>query len=104
MVDVRSERNEELLPDLETLRGDLDRDFQREYAPVWGAGSSDALREAHPVEMVGGLFNSLGGHVVEIVVGFWNAEGCYFFYQENFLSGVLIRGSRGSQIYFQSGN
>ncbi|OOQ83318.1 hypothetical protein PEBR_35086 [Penicillium brasilianum] len=53
MVDVRSERNESLLPDVQTLRGDLDRDFQSEYAPAWGAGKSGALSEAHPVGRIG---------------------------------------------------
>lgn len=53
MVDVRCERNESLLPDVQTLRGDLDRDFQSEYAPAWGAGKSEALSEAHPVGRIG---------------------------------------------------
>jgi NAD(P)-dependent dehydrogenase (short-subunit alcohol dehydrogenase family) len=53
MVDVRSERNESLLPDVQTIRGDLDRDFQSEYAPAWGSGKSDALSEAHPVNRIG---------------------------------------------------
>ncbi|KAJ5950088.1 hypothetical protein N7454_001672 [Penicillium verhagenii] len=53
MVDVRCERNGDLLPDLETIRGDLSRDFQSEYAPAWGAGKSDAMSEAHPVGRIG---------------------------------------------------
>lgn len=53
MVDVRCERNENLLPDVQTLRADLNRDFQSEYAPAWGAGKSDALSEAHPVGRIG---------------------------------------------------
>lgn len=53
MVDVRSERNESLLPPLETLRNDLNRDFQSEYAPGWGVGKSDSLSEAHPVGRIG---------------------------------------------------
>jgi NAD(P)-dependent dehydrogenase (short-subunit alcohol dehydrogenase family) len=53
MVDVRSERNESLLPDVQTIRGDLDRDFQSEYAPTWGSGKSDALSDAHPVKRIG---------------------------------------------------
>ncbi|KAL2786258.1 hypothetical protein BJX66DRAFT_342312 [Aspergillus keveii] len=53
MVDVRSERNESLLPPLEEMRTDLDRDFQSEYAPEWGAGKSDALSQAHPVGRIG---------------------------------------------------
>lgn len=53
MVDVRSERNESLLPPLETLKNDLNRDFQSEYAPTWGAGKSNTLNEAHPVGRIG---------------------------------------------------
>ncbi|KAJ5930818.1 hypothetical protein N7466_006311 [Penicillium verhagenii] len=53
MVDVRCERNGDLLPDVETIRGDLSRDFQSEYAPAWGAGKSDAMSEAHPVGRIG---------------------------------------------------
>ncbi|KAL4862517.1 hypothetical protein BDV12DRAFT_178722 [Aspergillus spectabilis] len=53
MVDVRSERNESLLPPLEEMKTNLDRDFQSEYAPVWGAGKSDALSQAHPVGRIG---------------------------------------------------
>jgi hypothetical protein len=53
MVDVRSERNESLLPPLEEMKTNLDRDFQSEYAPEWGAGKSDALSEAHPVGRIG---------------------------------------------------
>lgn len=53
MVDVRCERNESLLPPVETLRNDLNRDFQSEYAPEWGAGKSNALSEAHPAGRIG---------------------------------------------------
>jgi NAD(P)-dependent dehydrogenase (short-subunit alcohol dehydrogenase family) len=53
MVDVRSERNESLLPPLEEMKSNLDRDFQSEYAPAWGAGKSEALSQAHPVGRIG---------------------------------------------------
>lgn len=53
MVDVRSERDESALPDVNTIREDLNRDFQSEYAPQWGAGKSQALHDAHPVGRIG---------------------------------------------------
>ncbi|KAJ5145170.1 hypothetical protein N7448_002562 [Penicillium atrosanguineum] len=53
MVDVRSERDESALPDVNTIREDLSRDFQSEYAPQWGAGKSQALHDAHPVGRIG---------------------------------------------------
>ncbi|KAL4865740.1 hypothetical protein BDV12DRAFT_145329 [Aspergillus spectabilis] len=53
MVDVRCERNESLLPSVESLRNDLNRDFQSEYAPEWGAWKSDAISQAHPVGRIG---------------------------------------------------
>ncbi|KAL3465900.1 hypothetical protein BJX64DRAFT_285179 [Aspergillus heterothallicus] len=53
MVDVRCERNEALLPPVEELRRDLDRDFQSEYAAAWGEGKSEALSRAHPVGRIG---------------------------------------------------
>ncbi|KAJ5637611.1 hypothetical protein N7490_007490 [Penicillium lividum] len=53
MVDVRFEREEELLPDVETIRQDLNRDFQSEYAPEWGYGKSEAMHQSHPVGRIG---------------------------------------------------
>ncbi|KAJ5703887.1 hypothetical protein N7493_011025 [Penicillium malachiteum] len=53
MVDVRSERDESALPDVKTIREDLNRDFQSEYAPEWGYGKSCAMHEAHPVGRIG---------------------------------------------------
>ena len=53
MVDVRNERNPELLPSHETVMKDLKADFQGEYAPSWGANRSSALSEAHPVGRLG---------------------------------------------------
>ncbi|KAJ5300961.1 uncharacterized protein N7443_005963 [Penicillium atrosanguineum] len=53
MVDVRSERDESALPDVNTIREDLSRDFQSEHAPQWGAGKSQALHDAHPVGRIG---------------------------------------------------
>ncbi len=53
MVVVRSERKEELLPEKQRLVGDLDADFLSEFAPAWGAGKSDAMKEAHPVGRLG---------------------------------------------------
>ncbi|KAJ5711757.1 hypothetical protein N7488_005913 [Penicillium malachiteum] len=53
MVDVRSERDESALPDVKTIREDLNRDFQSEYAPEWGYGKSRAMHEAHPVGRIG---------------------------------------------------
>lgn len=52
MVDVRYEREQSLMPDSEEL-GDLQRDFQSEYAPAWGHGKSEALQAKHPVGRVG---------------------------------------------------
>ncbi|KAJ5538209.1 hypothetical protein N7494_007688 [Penicillium frequentans] len=53
MVDVRSERDEEVMPDVDTIRKDLNRDFQSDYAPEWGYGKSEAMHEAHPVGRIG---------------------------------------------------
>ncbi|KAJ5725941.1 uncharacterized protein N7483_007298 [Penicillium malachiteum] len=53
MVDVRSERDESALPDVKTIREDLNRDFQSEYAPEWGYGKSRTMHEAHPVGRIG---------------------------------------------------
>ncbi|KAJ5909990.1 hypothetical protein N7504_004633 [Penicillium tannophilum] len=53
MVDVRSERDEEAMPDVDTIRKDLNRDFQSEYAPEWGYGKSEAMHEAHLVGRIG---------------------------------------------------
>lgn len=53
MIDVRSERDEGALPNLKTIREDLNRDFQSEYAPQWGAGKSQAIHDAHPVGRIG---------------------------------------------------
>jgi NAD(P)-dependent dehydrogenase (short-subunit alcohol dehydrogenase family) len=53
MVDVRSERDESALPDAKTIREDLNRDYQTEYAPTWGDGESQALHDAHPVGRIG---------------------------------------------------
>lgn len=53
MIDVRFERDPSVMPGNENVLGDLQRDYQTEYAPSWGHGKSEALQAQHPVGRVG---------------------------------------------------